>query len=133
MAQNFWALVILWGLIKTRLHFFHGGRVQDHLAVNETQTLGTRGQCVLFVPASVNLTTTSHPPMLGPQSVFLMTPHEPHSHWQHLHSHPDENTDLTGSNVFWFSVFFNIMQRVSYNTELLSVSYFCSNFKMYLK
>ena len=57
--------------------------------------------------------------MHGPQNAFPMTTHEPHFQWQQLHSHPDENTDLTGNNLFWFSMSLNTMQRKWYNTATI--------------
>lgn len=46
---------------------------------SKIQTPGTWGQSLVFVPASVNLSTPSHLPMHGPQNAVLQTPQEPMS------------------------------------------------------
>ena len=63
MAQNFWTLVLLLGLRKTRLDFFHGGMDRD-------ETLGTRGQS--FISSPVNLTTTPQPLMREFPELFFL-------------------------------------------------------------
>lgn len=57
--------------METRLDFFHSRMELNHLAMDETQTPDTWGQSFVPVPTSINLTTRSHPLMLGPQNAFL--------------------------------------------------------------
>ena len=70
MAQNFWTLALLLGLVKTRLAFSHSGMELSHLVVNET--LDTWRQSFVFAADSVNLTTTLILPCMGLQNALLM-------------------------------------------------------------
>lgn len=63
IAQNFWTLAFVLGLIKTWLDFFHNGTVRY-------ETLGTWAQP--FVSTPINLTTKPHPPTCeSPEIPFL--------------------------------------------------------------
>lgn len=96
MPQNLWTLLL--GLAKTRLDFLHSRRELSHLAMDETPN--TWRQSFVFAPASINLSTTPHPPLYGSPKCFLLTL------WK--------SSVSTSNNSGWY-LFFSIFCGICFN------------------
>ena len=70
MARDLWNLALRLGSVKTRLDLFLSGMELNHLALDQTQTLGTALCVCSGLSESSHCTSSSH---AGPCNAFLAT------------------------------------------------------------